>query len=701
MVDFRVSRVLPTARPAGPVSRENSEALGLLAQSTQRVADQFSEFYEAEAARQRELLTAEMQLEWARRYEDTARDAGDGYAARMLHDFDQYRAERMETAPRRGREDLDQAFDLYRMRLSDRVERAEIAARERRAAAAASAARATARQALEAEVRIATNGLVREPTEEALTRLQAQYPDHAQDLVRTYDAARMIEDPAAVMQDIADGRRDDVYTPSQMIDLREAGARAAERDAREREAARAAALDDIEAAVSEEAAYIEANGFAPTDSFAANPEALDLALGDLIADPEERQQARAAVEEQYAQSRAIAAAATATPMEMDDELNRLVARVQEPGNTEADQADLNRYAQAVQRRNESIATDSAGHVMRINDEVAAYFGAVENAETPEDAEIAASQYRAAARAEYDRLGVPPELRRTLPVGSAQGLVASLMQEGTDTLPARLNEVVRTWGPGVVPELTEAGLPEVASVAARYADNPGLATTILGLAGTTRTDLAQGLPTATVQDMDAALEGELSDYREAFESGDQTGAARATFAAHQSVAERLILNRIRQGDSVTSAVRTVMEQMFPETPLVSSRMRVLIPETANVQTVEGALDRALSEDMVRAFAPEPLVDPTFPEFANEELMIRAALDGVWLNNSAGDGAVLAIDLGGFFMPVRNRAGGYYEVSYADPRALYNALRPSLPPPAPGDETRGPVGLDLGADLQVMP
>lgn len=672
MVDFRTPNRAPTARPADPVSTATSEGLTGLGRTMQRVADGFTNFYEAEAARQRELLTSKMQLEWSRRLEDTAKDAPDGYARNIMAEFDKWRGEAMQNAPKRGREDLEQTFGIYRIKLEDRAQRAEIAAREQRAAAAAAEAKRLANEALATEIRMAGNRLIREPSEELLAEFQALYPDQADDLTRTYDAARMLNDPAAVMADVREGRRDSIYTNSQMLNLLEAGAKAEERNERERLAAQAAALDDLNAAISEDAAFLEANGFAPTDSYAANPEALDLALGDLIDDPEERAQAKRAIEEQFALSRAVASVSTASSTEVDAEIGRLVARVREPGSTPEDQADLNRYVQALERRQQSLTDDAAGHVVRINDEVGALFGAVENAEDQEEAEIAASQYRAAARAEYDRLGVPDELRRVLPKGAADGIVQSLMQDGADTLPARLAEVVRVWGAEVVPELAAAGLPEVASVAMRYADKPALATSILGIAGQTRADLAEGLPNTTVTDMSAALEASLDEWRQAFESGDQTGQARQTFNAHYSVAERLILSRIRQGDSPTAAVDKVVSEMFPETALVSGRMRVLIPETANAGRVEAALSRALSDDMIRAFKPEPLIDPTFPEFANEELMVRAAQAGVWLNNSRGDGAVLAIDLGGYFLPVRNRAGQYYEVLYDSPMGLHSSL-----------------------------
>jgi hypothetical protein len=139
-------------------------------------------------------------------------------------------------------------------------------------------------------------------------------------------------------------------------------------------------------------------------------------------------------------------------------------------------------------------------------------------------------------------------------------------------------------------------------------------------------------------------------------------------------------------------------MFRETAVVSSRMRVLIPEDANARRVEAALDRAISDDMIRAFQPEPFYDPTFPEFANQELVIRAARDGVWLNNSDGTGAVLTLDLGGgYYLPIRNSAGQYFEIPYQAPGSLYESLRYSMPDREPmgmrGDAFGGAVNVPV--------
>jgi hypothetical protein len=702
MVEIRTPRLVPQAREAAPIGNAASEGLAGLSRAMQRTADSFSDFYEAEAARRRELIVAETQSEFAQRLERTARDAGDGYAASMLAEFDQYRAQRMQSAPERGRADLEQAMNLYRVDLDRRAQSAELAARQRRAAAAQAAAETARRNALAAEVRLAQNGLIREPSEEVLARMVEQYPDQADEFVRTYNAARMMTDPMAVVEEVQAGRWDAHYTPSQLLNVLEAGAAAQARMDRERESAVQAALSDLNDQVSEETAYIEANGFAPDDSFAANPDALDTLLADLVPDEERRAAVRREVDEQFEVARVTSAVTTAAPDEINAAMERLVARVREPGRTEADVAELNRYTQAVARREQAITEDAAGYAVRINDEVGTLLNAVGGAPDAETAGIAARQYAAARDAEYNRLGVPQELRRAMPVSVAQGIVQSLMQEGLDTLPLRLREIAQTWNdPRVVSELMAQDLPGTAAVAMRYADNPGLATGIIGLAGQSREDLARGLTTTTVSDVTAGIVSKIATYRQAFESGDQTGAARALMDQHFQVAERLALSYVRQGATATTAVDRVMAQMFPETPVVATDRRVLIPADTNSRLVEMALSRAgaAGGDLIRAFNPEPFYDPAFPEFANREIMISAAQGGVWLNNSTGTGAVLAIDLGGFYLPIRNAQGQYYEIDYYRPSHLYDMMR--LNHYEEIDAESGPFLFDIQSEFVIAP
>lgn len=651
MVEFRTPQLVPSARPADPVSSATSEGLTALGRSAQGAANTFTQFYEEEARVQRELIVANMQSEFSQRFAATSRDAGTGYAKSFMDEFSQYRDEVLRNAPQRGRSDLELVVERFRIDLEGRAEQAEIAARARRAAAAASEAQ-----------RLRLNALVSNP--DLLEEYVAQYPSHASDFVRTANAARAMDDPIGVAAAVQSGAYDAYYTPTQKISIIEAGRAAEARSAREQEAARRVARDDFLGQIDEETAYIEANGHAPLDGYSANPEAMAEIMPDLF--PEDaRANAMALIDERVRQAQANYDAGTATPDEISAEIERRSAAISAPGSTDSDVADMNRYISALQARETAINEDAARYVISRNDEVQAQFEAISSSETPEETAIAVGQYVSAANAEYDRLGVPVSLRRLMPVDQARQIVTSLNDAGPDVLAQNLIAISDQWSdPRLLGELSAAGLNTHAASAMRHADNPGLASTIIGLSGQTATDLADGLPTVDVTAGKVELVDALADYRSAFEAGDPTGSASASFSREYGVAEKLMLRYMRGGMTASSAATRAASEMFPETPINQSNMKILIPQGVDEWNVEVSLTRAASEDAIRAFDPAPLNDPMFMEFQNKEVMIAAAQNGVWLNNSTGDGAVLNLDLGGFFLPVTNANGDYYEVKFSD-------------------------------------
>lgn len=679
MVEIRTSRLTPEARPAEAVSTATSEGLRAMAGATQRAADTFSAFYEAEAQRQNELIVAETSAEFSKRFSDTAKDAGEGYAENLVQQFDQYRQERIANAPKRGRDDLGFALDKYRIKLQSRAEEAEAAAAARRAAAAAAEAKRAREKQLAADVRAAQNGLISNPDDAVLREYVEQYPDQADDFVRVYNAARMMDDPVGVAEEVKSGKWDAHYTPSQKIQMIESGAAAAAKIERENAAARKAALADLGDAVTEEAAFVEANGYAPGDGYAANPEALDIQLEQLIPDEQERNRVKRTVQDQFEGARAVHSAAVSSPDEISAEFERLSARVSEPGQTPEDVAALNRYAAAIDARNKSITDDAAAHVMRSNDEVAALFDAVTTASDAEEAGIAANQAKAAIGSEYDRLGVAPQFRRLIPKTFAQSIVQDLHNEGIDTLPQRLAALRDTWNdPRLIAELSAAGLNSHAVVALRHADNPGLATAILGVADLDLPELKRNTSTEIVSAVNMELPEAIAEYREVFEQGDETGAAINIMNQNTMVAEKLIYRKIRAGIDPSVAVETVVGSLFPEGVINTTQAKVLVPEEYSAINVEARLDAAISEDAIRAFNPAALDDPMFMEFQNKELIVKAATNGVWLNNSDGTGAVLNIDLGGFYLPITDESGRYYEVRFADTAGQSTNFIPRLSP-----------------------
>jgi len=142
MVEFVTPRATPSAREAGQIVGSGSDALNRAGAAAKRAADTFTEFYEEEARIENDLLFATAQADWSRKFDETKKAAGAGYAKGMLEQYDAYVAEVMAESPERGKDNLRLGFDKYRLSIQEKAMAAEAAAR----AAAKAKAQAEAMQ---------------------------------------------------------------------------------------------------------------------------------------------------------------------------------------------------------------------------------------------------------------------------------------------------------------------------------------------------------------------------------------------------------------------------------------------------------------------------------------------------------------------------------------------------------------------------
>lgn len=645
MVQFVNPTLVPAARAASPVSTEAGRALKELAGATQTAADTFTEHYEKEAQIQGERLLAETQADWGRRFQEQSKQAGRGFTKSFLQEFDAYRQDIAGRIPERRADEVSLALDKYRINLEGRALAAE----------AAAAARAKAAAVAETK-RLRGNALISDPS--LLDEYMESDPGNADYYVMIAANARASGDPMGVAQEFRDGKWDRFVSPSQKQAFIDAGVAAEARLQREQEVVLGVQRKEFEAGLQEEIAYAEANGSQPADSI-FNEEQLGL-----LYSPEDA----AKIREQYNSSMDFAkvvnevntAPIAQTAMEFAD----LQAEVRKPGNTDQDVARLASMRKAIEQRNEAIQADAATFVASGNDEVSATLEAYQASEG-EDREFAGRQYLAAVRTEYDRLGIPEEFRRVLPVPVAEASVKSFQQMGADVAAQSLSAFMDELAdPRVIEELSRAGLQSEYVSAMRHRNDPGLAARIVGLAGRTEAQLKEGLLATGATDMERELVNSLSEYQQAFEAGDPTGQATKIFNREFSVAKRLALSYMREGESPANAAEKAAGQMFPEAPIVEQNVRLVAPPGIQPNVVSYSLDLAMEEEAIRAFSPAPLDDPGLQEFQDKEVIIAAAQNGVWLNNSTGDGAILNLVVDGFYLPITNADGQYYEMKFSD-------------------------------------
>lgn len=358
---------------------------------------------------------------------------------------------------------------------------------------------------------------------------------------------------------------------------------------------------------------------------------------------------------------------TQTPDEIESTVTKLAEAVQRPGNTVRDQQKYANYVGAVNARNEALREDAAGYIQRTNQDLEGLYSRVAGATSPQEAIAAASAYTQRQNEIYDSIGVRGPLRKVLPAGVATQIVGSLEEGEQDVTAQQLQSLLAPWGNRrgqVIQDLERAGLDPEYTVALRHADNPALATEILGLRGEKLSDLKKSVPTISYTEMNEAIFDEAQEYRQVFEIGDLSGQAAQTFNRNFDVAQRLAMTYIRRGEDASAASARAFEQIFPEVVVDEPNVKVIVPNQFTETQVSLGLEAATTEQALRDFAPDPLDDPRLPEFADLEVFIQAAKDGIWLNNSTGDGAVLNIEVGGFFLPVTNKDGDEYEVLFGD-------------------------------------
>jgi len=667
MVDLTTPRITPTARAAGRVSSAGSQATQRLASAVQGTADTFTEHFEKEAAIQGDELLAEVQAEWNRSYNERAKTAGSGFAKNVLGDFDEFLAKRraeyeasavergQANVPERNRQELDAAFNKYRLRLETKALQREAAVR------AAAKARAVANTR-----RLKLNALISDPSMLPDYLETASTSGERSDYVRTALGMTVRDDPAAVRDQVLGGQWDADLTPSQKMSFIKLADSGIARQEREQEVETRAQQGMLEAELNEEIAFAAANGAPPVDSAFDETNLADLYASDPERGVEVRDNYKRAID--FAET--LHGVSMSSPDGIQLEIERLERKVSEPGNTSEDVANLNTYTTALQARNTQIRNDPATYVQENQDGVQSIYGRLGEVD-PENAPIVAENYVRGLEASYDRLGVPDELRAVLPKQDAAAQVAQFNAMGSDVAAQALAQYAETWGdaaPRVMAQLDKEGLAKEYSVAMRHMDNPGLSQAIVNLATVERADLVKGLPTASVTDTSRALTEGMTEYRTAFEFAG-SGDAQEMMNKHFEVAEKFALDLVRRGADPEEAVERATTQLFPETPVLSNNEKYILPTGLSEFSTSIGAEALMDEDALRENGIQAINDPRFPDFADMEVTISSASrSGIWVNNSDGTGLQLMISLDGYLLPLNRADGSPYSFTFQEISAV---------------------------------
>jgi hypothetical protein len=659
MVEFKTSQIGVQARQAGQVSLAPARNLARAASSMKMAADTFSQFYEQEAQIENERLLATAQSDWTQTYNARQADAGSGFAKSMVSDYDTYITELLTDSPERGRDELKLSLDKYRMNLETKSLQREAVVRANAKAAAIAQAN-----------NLKANALIGDPSL-LDDYLEGAGPKESSLFVRSALSGQMSDNPQAVNDVVMEGKWDAVLTPEQKLSFMKLSQSGIDRIAKEEETALKANQKLYLDGLSEELDYVTANGALPVDSQYTN-ENIDM----WFPNKEEAAELKRVRDQSVMHAENKNSVATAMPAELEYEITKLQAAVAEPDHTQEDVNALNSYVVAAQQRNQQITSDAAGHVQNNVDFIQTQFDFYSQMDGA-DKVVAAENYAASIDAQYNIMGVAPELRNLLPKNAAKQMVAQFNNMGVDIAAQSLKKFKDSWGnqgPRIIAELENAGLAPAYGQGMRYSDDPGLAARVVATANLSENDLKENLIKTDVTDAMQEYNEAIADYQSAYVAGDPTGQALNTFNGISETTRKLIFQDIARGMDSASAVEKNVKEMLPEEAINEENAQLIVPVGVNANVFRGVLDQAMTEDLLRSAKIQPLDDPRLPEFADIETNItHLEKQGLWMNNSTGDGAVLHYNINGYYLPVTVEGGGFYEMKFAGtPEAGPSAL-----------------------------
>lgn len=673
MVDIERQRIAPTARGAGQVSTAGSQSLARAGQAAQGAANTFTEFYEEEARIENDLLFATAQSDWSQRIDESKKSAGAGYAGNMLEQYDAYVSEVLANSPERGRDNLKLGFDKYRLNIRERALSIEASAR------AAAKARAQAEAAQQRSLMLARS----DETVLAYDEIIASNPDLSEKerdhlFGVAFDKLITTGDQWALdrAREFIDGGRGDHLTGDQYVSLERSIGTAQSR----LETKAAAAVRVAEGAFNDWAndriAHAQETGRVPAS------EELDAAIGSIGLPAEEASELRSDTDRELRQ----AATFYDIALMPKDDLESLIATTQEKADRPDGAAESIDYRNdliaAVAARQNAIAQDPAGYLMRNDSALASLLDKAAGVEDEGASPVLHSRAKAYMDSMYDSLGVPPQQRTYLTAGQAASLANQIESNASGQSGLVLRQIREDYGdmaPTVMAQLRQAGVSELTMEKLRHAGDPEVTGWLDLVTGRKKSDFK--LPTGTTEnDVTAAVVDASSEYYKASIAAGGV-AAQAMMQDKFDILETVVRMMVDRGSDPSDAATLAFSKMFPEEVANSGRVLAILPvgTPPSVTTAaEFELDNIESEEF--------FIDTGLPDLVNQAVTDAALRsNGVWVNNSTGDGLILAVTDGVFSNFVVNEKGQYIERKFEDlANAPTNPPEPPEPPEPPKSE-----------------
>ena len=153
-----------------------------------------------------------------------------------------------------------------------------------------------------------------------------------------------------------------------------------------------------------------------------------------------------------------------------------------------------------------------------------------------------------------------------------------------------------------------------------------------------------------------------------------------FNEQYMVIEKMALTRLKDGyDPVDAAEHSVADIIKEFDQVVLNRQgKYVIPFEFDAVVVEQNASMFFNEQVLRMLDLQPLDSSIDPDFVDEAISIAAiSSNGMWLNNSTGDGLTLHYSVNDELIPVLSRDGSEYEVKFSEMSRMLNEMYAKTP------------------------
>ena len=373
-----------------------------------------------------------------------------------------------------------------------------------------------------------------------------------------------------------------------------------------------------------------------------------------------------------------------SPARAEEITQELLAEV----STSSDPAKASRrhidWAEAVANRGSDIAKDSGLFVAQTNESAAGMIEDIQGMIADGNIGLAAEGIlilNDIAQTQFDSLETPPSQRNIMPKAFASQMVNIIQSLETDIAPGVFTQITSSLGdvaPKFIEELRAQGMrPEY--VQSLYINDVNVQKELLEISSRNTDEIKVSLEPADINDVRRSINMLVADYREGFMAGGGN-IGEQIFNEQYMVIEKLALTRLKDGykpvDAAEHSVADIIKEF--DQVVLNRQGKYVIPFEFDAVVIEQNASMFFNEQVLKMLDLQPLDSSIDPDFVDEAISIAAiSSNGMWLNNSTGDGLTLHYSVNDELMPVLSKDGSEYEVKFSEMSRILNEIYAKTP------------------------